>query len=96
MARRPLLFRLASPRFDGVGADAGSTRRWRTPPDAVAAPTRERAPRELTARPIADEGRRRLDLDGDALLALDDDDAEDALKTDDGDALDVSFDAPWI
>ncbi len=34
-----------------------------------------------------------LDFDGDALLALDDDDAEDALKTDDGDALDVSFDA---
>ena len=33
------------------------------------------------------------DFDGDALLALDDDDAEDALKTDDGDALDVSFDA---
>merc|ERR1719263_1891513 len=34
-----------------------------------------------------------LDFDGDALLALDDDDADDALKTDDGDALDVSFDA---
>ena len=34
-----------------------------------------------------------LDFDGDALLALDDDDAEDALKTDDGDAFDVSFDA---
>ena len=34
-----------------------------------------------------------MDFDGDALLALDDDDADDALKTDDGDALDVSFDA---
>ena len=34
-----------------------------------------------------------LDFDSDALLALDDDDADDALKTDDGDALDVSFDA---
>ena len=34
-----------------------------------------------------------LDFDGDALLALDDDDADDALKTDDGYALDVSFDA---
>ena len=32
-----------------------------------------------------------MDFDGDALLALDDDDAEDALKTDDGDALDASL-----
>lgn len=34
-----------------------------------------------------------LDFDGDALLALDDDENENALKADDGDALDVSFDA---
>ena len=48
----------------------------------------------MTARdPSQMKGGGALDFDGDALLALDDDDAEDALKTDDGDALDVSFDA---
>ena len=52
-----------------------------------------RVPLRLTRNPSQMKGGGALDFDGDALLALDDDDAEDALKTDDGDALDVSFDA---
>ena len=51
-----------------------------------------RRPR-LIEDPSQMKGGGALDFDGDALLALDDDDADDALKTDDGDALDVSFDA---
>ena len=55
---------------------------------------RDACPREKCSREITQmKGGGALDFDGDALLALDDDDADDALKTDDGDALDVSFDA---
>ena len=100
-ARRPFFYLrglvasvlVRSARGDGDAAPTPSTRRFPRDSDALAA-TRAPKSRAMTARdPSQMKGGGALDFDGDALLALDDDDAEDALKTDDGDALDVSFDA---